>query len=705
MVEYRLSETTQNALNLLNDQQRIAALHKNGPMVVFAGAGSGKTKTITTRIAILLESNIKPQEILAVTFTNKAAREMKERVEHSSPFGRYVFVATFHSACARWLREFAPKIGFSSDFTIFDQKDSLGVIKTILKDLKLLTKNVSPVDYLQGINKAKTFGWSPENADRKIMEHPDMFPFMGIKIYQRYQEYLKSCNAMDFSDLLMNMLLLLRTDQEVAELLQKRYKHIMVDEFQDTNQTQFSLINFIINHDKNLFVVGDDDQSIYSWRGADPSNILQFKKHFPSAQMIYLEQNYRCTQNIVNAASSLIAKNKDRTAKKLWTNNKSGDLISFQIDFDGETEALSVVDHIKLLETRFKHEQMALFYRTNAQSRIFEDFLRKQHIPYQIYGALRFYDRAEIKDIIAYLRIIYNPNDDLAFKRIINVPPRGIGKKTLDTIEEKSLENRSSMLSEVEKMVKESSQRASQKLASFLQLINDLKNAIAHINLDETVEHILRRTSYLEYLKKKFPEQYDDKVENVHELGSALSDFLKQNPQAEISTWLQDILLADEAKEKKAGVNLMTLHSAKGLEFPCVFIVGVEDGLIPHGNSLDSEEKLEEERRLFYVGITRAKEKLLLFCAKKRRVYNNTTCNPPSRFIQEIPAQLIEKKSIGLKDAFLRSTAPSIQQRTFHPTYGRGNIVRIEKDHDLMKALVNFDDFGQRKVLLSHLES
>lgn len=700
-----------NIIDSLNPEQASAALHADGPLVVFAGAGSGKTRIITARIALLVANGVRPSQILAVTFTNKAAREMRERVENFSPSSQGAHIATFHAACARWLREFAPYLGFKSDFTIYDDKDALNALKTILKELNIKDDDHSPQDYKYAIGRAKTYGMLPADAEQAQKADTRFFPPLGVSVYRRYQEYLANCNAMDFSDLMMNMLLLLRNSVDARQRLQKRYKYILVDEYQDTNPTQFALVSHLLGPEQNLFVVGDDDQSIYSWRGADPSNIIEFNRHYPSCVEVRLEQNYRCTKSIVDAAAKLIANNQVRAEKTLWTANEEGSPITFHQSYDGELEALYLADSIESEKADFSYKDVAIFYRTNAQSRQIEDCLLRQQIPYKLYGSLKFYERAEIKDILSYLRLIYNEQDDMAFKRIINVPTRGVGKKAVEQVEAFALQRDCSMMEACQQLVAESYPRLSSKLALFLNLFKEIKTSLKDASFEQVLDIILDATEYKAYTEKKFPEQAIDKIANLHELGAALSEYSDSNPEATISNWLQETSLNEsDQQEEIQGVTIMTLHSAKGLEFPRVYITGVEDGLIPHSNSLEAEVDIEEERRLFYVGITRACKKLSLLAAKKRRVYNNWLANTPSRFLKEIglskrksAKKIPEKSPHYVYDYDYNSQGSgkkpfSDGSYVSHPTYGKGVVEALEQEFGNWKVTVNFRDFGKRII-------
>lgn len=690
----RIDEIT----NKLNGPQKEAVLHEDGPLVVFAGAGSGKTRVISARIAVLLERGFYPRSILAMTFTNKAAQEMKERVKLWSHQGEFVPIGTFHSLCARWLREFAQEIGFTSDFSIFDENDSKSAVKKVLEQLRIKDEKTSSGDYLSAIGKAKMYGWLPDDAAK----NERFFPPMGVTVYKRYQETLASCNAMDFDDLLTNLLLLLKKNDRVRKIMQDRYKHILIDEYQDTNPTQSEIINLLLNEKQNLLVVGDDDQSIYSWRGADPNNILEFRKRYPTAKTIRLEQNYRCTKNIVGAAAALIVNNKKRAEKTLWTDNKDGALLSFRQEYDAIQESLWLTDQIKIEQFTFKYEDVAVFYRINAQSRQIEDSLRKQNIPYRIYGALRFYDRAEIKDILGYFRLIVNPKDDVAFRRVINVPARGIGDKSLEAIEEKSISDIVPLLQALNLLIQNQG-RVSPKMVGFFNIIQDLKKISEQGTLSDLLQAFLKATDYLAYVQKKYPDSFTDRIANIHELGTALAEYEQTNSGARLVDWLNDVSLSSAVNDTEQGVSLMTFHSAKGLEFPRVYIVGVEDGLVPHSSSI--AENLEEERRLFYVGLTRAKEKISLVTAQKRRIFTYDMVNPPSRFLKEIPLEFFDSPS---KKLLSSESAPQVEgdlSAVMHSAYGRGQVKRVEYEWGIAKAVVDFKDFGIRKVNITQLKA
>lgn len=631
------SAAMQAAFETLNPQQQLAASHKDGPLVVFAGAGSGKTRVITQRVALLLDNFVPASKILAVTFTNKAAKEMKERIERLTSRAGFVTIGTFHAVCARWLREFGEKLGFTPQFVIYDEADAISLLKKIFKDLGMDKESKTPKDYKYSISAAKNLGLLPDDLLRRIDLCERLFPHGSIEVYKAYQKALKDADAMDFDDLLLHMVQLLKKDQEVLDILGSRYQYVMVDEYQDTNKTQFALITSLVSRHQNLFVVGDDDQSIYSWRGADPSNILNFSKMFSTAKEIRLEQNYRCSRHIVDAASALIANNQHRADKKLWTDNPSGSLIQVVKEHDHESEAWFIATEVKSSLMRFDKNQIAVFYRTNAQSRVFEDTFRFYQIPYQIFGALRFYDRAEVKDIVAYLRLIHNHQDEVALRRILNVPTRGLSDKTFDLIEQITQKTGVCSFQALIQISQLGIARISGKVKEFIDMIFYFSSLIEKTLPSVLVQQLIEKIDYSSYAQKKYPEQHLDKMENVYEIAAALSAYEEKNPQATISSWLADISLLGSEEDTKDGVSLMTLHAAKGLEFEKVFIAGFEDGLIPHSNSLDDPITLEEERRLMYVGITRAKQELTFSYARKRLIYNHWTSNIPSRFLKEIP--------------------------------------------------------------------
>jgi DNA helicase-2/ATP-dependent DNA helicase PcrA len=698
----------------LDPVQRKAAAHLDGPMVVFAGAGSGKTRIITHRIAYLLESGVAVSDILAVTFTNKAAREMRERVEKLSNLGSKCHISTFHASCARWLREFATELAFSSDFTIYDETDSLTALKFVLSELNVkLDDETSVKTYKSAINTLKTKAILP-NDERLSNEFNYLLPPVGLQVYRRYQEYLAQCNAMDFGDLIMNMLLLLRSNIRVKTSLQNRYKYVLVDEYQDTNKAQFELISYLTEKSRNLFVVGDDDQSIYSWRGAIPANIIEFQSLFPNSKKVSLEENYRCSSNIVNAARELIKNNKFRVSKNLFTSNPPGDAIDLYVEDDNELEAWWVIDDIKSNLSQFDYPQIAIFYRTNSQSRILEDTLLRANIPYQIYGTLRFYDRAEVKDLLCYFRAFHNPNDDVSFRRILNIPTRGVGKKTEEIIELESARRGQSFFSTLEQMIDEEHPKITKKLKDFFSLFRRLQKISLSSPLQSLVETLVSEIDYKDHIKKKYPDQIQDKLENIYELSAAIGEFGESTPTASLAEWLQSITLSSDSEGQKKGISLMTLHMAKGLEFDRVYLLGLEEGLLPHQSNLNNDEAIEEERRLLYVGMTRAKKKLSLLAAKKRRGFTHWTYNKVSRFIDEIPKEYLDFKRDYTEESYYSvdhfgeigsDTIWNKGKKIKHPTYGLGVIEEIVLEMGQQKLVVRFKDWGLRKVASHHIES
>ncbi len=710
----------------LNEVQKQAAMHADGPLVVFAGAGSGKTRIITHRIAMLIERGVNPWEILAVTFTNKAAAEMRERVGKLHQEANRAHISTFHSSCARWLREFAVHLGFRTDFTIYDDSDATSALKKIVKDM---FKNIELAPYVSDmrtfLHDAKMYGLLPAEVEQSHYFDSRKIPQGAVEVYKRYQEYLHACQAMDFSDLILNMLLLLRRNTQVADVLSKRYKYILVDEFQDTNPSQMELIERLAGQHKNLFVVGDDDQSIYSWRGASPANLINFQDKYPGAKRITMAENYRSAQNIIAAANAVIAHNKYRVEKELYSKVPAGPPILYRFESDGEMEAWYVVDMLKQELNDFHYSDFAIFYRTNAQSRLIEEALRRENIPYRIFGAMKFYERLEVRDILAYLRLFVNEDDDVSLRRIVNVPTRGIGQKAMEGLEALATSKGQSILKTMRELAEDSRSRQGMKFAIFMTLFETLKEQVLQSSLGEAVSILMEGLDYQAYLQKKHADTYVEKIENLHELASGMGEFAKRNTEATLADWLQTITLvredADTDNEGEEGVSLMTLHTAKGLEFPRVFLVGVEEGLIPHRNSKDDKAAIEEERRLFYVGMTRAKERLTLVSAGTRMVYSQFMANEPSQFLKEIPPDLLVVEGAETNSPSSSSHDPmytsdddvsydyldegyTCGSKVRHPSYGKGVIESLEEQFGRPKAVVRFHEFGVRKVSLSQLQ-
>lgn len=634
----------------LNEEQRAAVKHTEGPLLIMAGAGSGKTRVLTHRIAYLIEEKaVPPKNILAITFTNKAAREMKERVQQLvGSDSEEMLVSTFHSMCVRILRRDIDRIGYSRNFTIIDSSDQQSLMKQILKDLNIDPKQYDPRAMIAQISNMKNELITPEVA---LDRAGNFYERQVAEIYQSYQKTLRKNQALDFDDLIMETIHLFKRVPEVLQYYQRRFQYIHVDEYQDTNQAQYYLVKQLASRYQNLCVVGDSDQSIYRWRGANIENILTFEKDYPSAKVIFLEQNYRSTKTILEAANHVIKNNKSRKPKKLWTENEEGKKITY---FQGSTEreeAMFVVDKINKLteDGEYSLNDIAILYRTNAQSRVVEDTLIKANINYQMVGGLKFYDRKEIKDIIAYLRLIVNPDDDLSFERIVNVPKRGIGATSLERLRQYALEHDLSLFQAIDEIEYANvPRRAAQALIGFQEDINNFIQQQEFLSATDIVEQVLKRTGYREMLENERTIEAQTRLENLDEFMTVVKDFENQNDEdRSLVAFLTDLaLIADidtmEDSETTDQVTLMTLHSAKGLEFPVVFLIGMEENVFPHSRSMVDDEEMEEERRLAYVGITRAEKELYLTNAHMRTLYGKTNFNPISRFITEIPEELIE---------------------------------------------------------------
>lgn len=640
----------------LNLQQAEAVINTEGPMLIMAGAGSGKTKVLTCRVANLLQKGVRPYRILAITFTNKAAAEMRERVNNmSGPAAKDVWLFTFHAFCARFLRMEIDKLpGYGGNFAIYDTADSQNLIKQILKEMNLDDKRFQPSGILSRISNAKN---ALQDAAAFARQAGDFYEQKVADIYSRYEQKLQLNNALDFDDLLMLSIKLLQENKEVREKYQDRFDYLLVDEYQDTNHAQYLLTKFLAAKHRNICVVGDADQSIYGWRGADIQNILDFEKDYPDAKVIKLEQNYRSTQIILDAANAVIENNTGRKPKNLWTENKSGaDIIYFQA-VDERDEARFVIEQLQNLQRteNKKLGDMAILYRTNTQSRIFEEMLIKSGISYNMVGGLKFYERKEIKDIIAYLRVIFNPADSLSLLRIINVPKRGIGDASLAKIQAYAAANNVSLFEAVSNAaaIDGLSSRFVSKLDDLAGIIFELMNLAGEARVEDLIDRVLRDTGYLEELENERTPQAQSRIDNLHELISVAQEFAASEEENNLENFLAHVALVSDIDDTELGedaITLMTLHSSKGLEFPVVFLVGMEEGLFPHARTLMDETEIEEERRLCYVGITRAKEKLFLSSTKMRTIYGNTVTYPPSRFLQEIPARLV--KTIKRQERF-----------------------------------------------------
>ena len=637
----------------LNDKQLEACCTTDGPLLILAGAGSGKTRVITHRIAYLIdEMSVNPYNILAITFTNKAAAEMRERVDNLVGFGaESVWVSTFHSMCVRILRKHIDKIGGTSSFTIYDASEQKTVVKEVLKYLQLDPKLYPERAMLSAISKAKEGYMTPDDYEKA---HAASFRDQKIaEVYREYQKRLQSNNALDFDDLIFKTIFLFETNPDVLAEYQTRFKYIMVDEYQDTNTAQFELISILARKYKNLCVVGDDDQSIYKFRGANIYNILNFEKHFPEAVTIKLEQNYRSTQNILNAANGVISNNMGRKRKTLWTDNEEGKKIGFKQFETGYEEAEYVAKDINacVKDGRYHYGDCAVLYRTNAQSRLFEEKFIVSNIPYKIVGGVNFYARKEIKDLLAYLKTIDNARDDLAVRRIINVPKRGIGATTLNRVADYaaaadiSFYNALKMADDIPTLGKSAA-----KIKPFVNFIQVMRSKVEIISVSELLQEIIDETGYVKELEAEDTEEAKARIENIDELISKVVAYEEGEEHPTLSGFLEEVALVadiDSLDEGSDYVVLMTLHSAKGLEFPKVYLAGMEDGLFPSYMSITSDsssEDLEEERRLAYVGITRAKEELTITCARQRMIRGETQYNKVSRFVREIPSELLDSE-------------------------------------------------------------
>ena len=751
----------QNLLEGLNDKQYEAVINTDGPCLVIAGAGSGKTKVLTHKIAYLMqEKDIKPWNILAITFTNKAANEMKERVEALvGDDAKDMWIGTFHSICVKILRRFIDRIGFDHSFVIFDTSDQRTLIKECLKDLKIDDKMFTDRIVQFEISNAKNDMKEPEEYE--AMVKGDYRREKIASVYNLYQRRLKENNAIDFDDIINYAIKIFRENDDVLDYYTNKFNYILVDEYQDTNKSQFTLIRLLAKAHGNITVVGDNDQGIYSFRGADISNILNFEKDFKGTKIIKLEQNYRCTQNILNAANSVIKNNEVKYKKKLWTENEEGALPTFHVSDDEYDEGRYIVEEINHLrrEEYYKYSDFAILYRMNSQSRAIEEILRREDIPYKIVGGLKFYERKEIKDIIAYLRLINNPSDNLALKRIINEPKRGIGKTSLDKIQAISEQTGIPMYQIIKEADQYGLSRVYSNAQGFIEVIEDLISKKDEYTITELIKHTLKETGYTKALEDENSIEAENRIENLEEFLTVAVQFEEEEADNDLSTFLEGITLSsdiDGMDDEEESVTLMTLHSAKGLEFPVVFLVGMEEGIFPGYKSIGEPKELEEERRLCYVGITRAKNNLYLTCSRQRTMFGSTSCNPVSRFVKEIPENMLEganeiesepenkfkdsnyewsygksgnngkvvsykvdissskpEPSFAFKSAesFLAKLNSKAQgndtdlskykegQRIYHKRFGEGNISKIEPEGDDLKLDIQFDKVGHKRLM------
>ena len=743
-------------LDSLNPEQRDAVLHTNGPLLILAGAGSGKTRVITFRIAHLIgEGHADLDEVLAVTFTNKAAEEMRNRVEQIvGDARRPVWMSTFHSLCARLLRREGPAIGLTRDFVIYDSSDQLSVVKQALKTLDIDDKLIQPRAALSRISQAKN-----------KMETPEQMKSSGFglreqqiaRVYEVYKRVLNDAGALDFDDLLLKTVDLFEGNETVREKYARKFKYIMIDEYQDTNRPQYLLIKRLAEHHRNLCVVGDPDQSIYKWRGADLRNILDFEQDFPEAVTVRLEQNYRSTQVILDAASAVISQNRGRKEKRLWTDKKGGESILYMRAGDEIEEADFITRSVREARQRDANTMVAVLYRTNSQSRAIEDALMREGVPYRIIGGVRFYERKEIKDILAYLRLVINPHDDVSFRRVVNVPARGIGKTVMEALDGVDLADadsdlppllavgldpvvsRQSLWARMHVLIEKklAQPRAILSLKAFRDVIVSLASDASHIGVAGVIARTLDDSGYLKDLREERSEDAEARIENLMELVSAAREYEGRDPEASLGGFVDRLSLLSEADEeegaKEARVWMMSMHAAKGLEFPIVIVAGMEEGLFPHARSLQDDEDIEEERRICYVCITRARERLILTGAARRRVFGEYQSTEPSRFLEEIPRELVRKletvspspswatpryelknpygrrppvareqptKSYAYEDEDQSAGAVRLGQKVRHKQFGVGTVVGIEEHgDDDHKITVRFASVGTKKLI------
>lgn len=637
----------QDILKGLNDKQYEAVVNTEGPCLVIAGAGSGKTKVLTHKIAYLIgEKQVKPWNILAITFTNKAANEMKERIGNLvGDVSADIWMGTFHSICVRILRRFIDRIGFDSSFIIFDTSDQRTLVKACIKSIGLDDKMFTDRSVLSEISNAKNEMLEPDQYT--VRANGDFRKEKIALVYEMYQKRLKENNAIDFDDIINYTIKILMENPDILEYYSDKFHYVLVDEYQDTNKAQFTLVTMLASKNGNITVVGDNDQGIYSFRGADISNILNFERDFPGTKIIKLEQNYRCTGNILKAANAVIKNNEVTYKKELWTENEVGNLpavYSAKNEYDEGTYIAQQIEHLRR-EEYYKYSDFAILYRMNTQSRAIEEILRRESIPYKIIGGLKFYERKEIKDIISYLRLIQNPSDNLSLKRIINEPKRGIGKTSLDKIEELSINSGVPMYEIIKNAEQYGLNRVFLNSREFVNAIEELRAKKEDIKISDLIKETLKKSGYTQALENENTIEAENRIENLDEFLTVAIEFEDESADNKLSDFLEGITLSsdiDNMEEAEETVTLMTLHSAKGLEFPVVFLVGMEEGIFPGYKSIGEPKELEEERRLCYVGITRAKEHLFLTCSKQRTIFGSTSCNQVSRFLREIPSDLLD---------------------------------------------------------------
>lgn len=724
-------------LSMLNEKQKEAVLHIEGPLLILAGAGSGKTNTMTHRIAYMIqEKNIQPYEILAVTFTNKAASEMKERVENLIGANFNIWMTTFHSACMRILRQQIEVMGYSKDFTIYDGTDQKTVIKESIKQENLDDKIIS-VPYVQKIiSDCKNQGVSPKEYEKPLNVHTKEYKI--AQVYARYEDTLKKNNALDFDDLIVKTVKLFEKYPDILEYYQNRFKYIMVDEYQDTNYMQYRFVYLLAQKNKNICVVGDDDQCIYEWRGADIRNILDFEKDFSNTRIIKLEQNYRSTSTILEAAHSVIKNNSGRKQKKLWTSKSEGEKIIYYKGMTEKDEAMYIAREIEQQRDMQNYSDFAVLYRTHAQSRPLEEAFSLYNIPYRIFGGLRFYDRKEVKDLLAYLKLVQNPVDDLSIKRVINEPKRGIGLKTIEKLVNLATVRNESLFTTMqdEEVVESLSNKICKGIKNFTEIIMHYHQQKDQLKVLEIYEGLLEDTGYIKDLEAQNTVESKGRIENLMEFKSVIQEYEQFSENAGLFEFLEKISLMtdiDNYNSSEQAVLLMSLHSAKGLEFPVVFMPGMEEGLFPSRRSSDSPEGLEEERRLCYVGITRAREKLYLTHAEQRMLYGRTDYTRISRFLDEIDRNLLcgydpkagKRRNNQSYEQSRNSFSPFEQMKyvkngenknvnksndqqvktgdkVTHKSFGQGLVVSLENKNNNTMVTIVFDKVGIKTLALEY---
>jgi DNA helicase-2/ATP-dependent DNA helicase PcrA len=711
----------ENILENLNDKQKEAVTHYTGPLIIIAGAGSGKTRALTHRVAYLIKKhNVKPWNILAVTFTNKAAHEMKERINtllKDEPDSNEPFVGTFHSLCVKILRKYIHLIDYENSFTIYDTADQQILMKKIMEELHMSDKQINPKALLNHISNAKN---ELVDCEQYSSMTGNYFTEKVAEVYGPYQDALKKNNALDFDDLIMKTIELFKKEPDVLDYYQEKFKFICVDEYQDTNHSQYVLTNMLAEKYRNICVIGDSDQSIYGWRGADIRNILDFEKDYKDAKIVKMEQNYRSTQTILDAAHEIIKKNVKRTEKKLWTQQKEGENINLISANNERHEGEMIVEKIREKTDSYEsppYSDFVVLYRTHAQSRVVEEVFLRHGIPYRIVGGIRFYERKEIKDMLAYLRTIQNPNDSVSLLRIINTPSRKIGSKTIEILQQYAKLHNLALFDVLFKAqdVPELNEGQVKNINKFANVIKKLQKANNEFRASGVIKHALKITGYKELIMDGTPEG-EARLENISELISVASKYDMLDPGLSLSIFLEEISLitnVDTLDEKENAVILMTVHSAKGLEFDTVFITGLEEGIFPHSRSMLEPDELEEERRLMYVAVTRAKKSLYILHAKQRMLYGETQSNAPSQFISDIPGELIETYGqqrrhlsigdIGRKPIPEEKTAPRVDikdgDKVVHTSFGEGIVVSVQGD----VAAVAFKDpsIGVKRLALS----